>query len=90
VLDASDSLPRKNAFLPSVTEALRAHGLEPSDTDSAASLRERLNDLYLDEVRRLRDRQRSGEIAKPDYAGHVAALRDRFPLLGLPTERWTE
>jgi hypothetical protein len=89
VVAASDSLPRNKAFLPAVTEALRAHGLEPSRDDSAASLRERLNDLYVEEVRRLRDRQRSGEIAKADYAGHVAALRDRFPLLGLPTERWT-
>ena len=90
MVDASDSLPRKRALLPAVTTALRAHGLEPSDDDSAVSLRERLNDLYLEEVRRLRERQRSGEIAKADYAGHVAALRDRFPLLGLPLVRWTE
>jgi hypothetical protein len=72
-----------------VSSALRAHGLEPSDEDTAASLRERLNDLYLEEVRRLRERQRAGEIAKADYATHVEALRNRFPLLGLPLERWT-
>jgi hypothetical protein len=39
---------------------------------------------------RLKARQRAGEIAKADYAAHVAALRDRFPLLGLPVDRWTE
>ena len=77
-------------FLPSVSRALLAHGLVPSDHDTATSLRERLNDLYLEEVRRLRERQRAGEIAKADYATHVQALRDRFPLLGLPVERWTE
>jgi hypothetical protein len=75
---------------PSVSQALLAHGIEPSDDDTAVSLRERLNDLYLDEVRRLKERQRAGEIAKADYAAHVAALRDRFPLLGLPVGRWTE
>ncbi len=71
-------------------KALRAHGLEPSPGDTAGSLRERLNDAYLDEVRRLKGRQRAGEIPKADYAAHVAALKDRFPLLGLPIDRWTE
>jgi len=77
-------------FRASVVDALRAHGLEPSPGDTAASLHERLNDAYLDEVRCLKDRQRAGEIPKADYAAHVAALRGRFPLLGLPIARWTE
>jgi hypothetical protein len=75
---------------PSVSKALLALGIEASDDDTAASLRERLNDVYLGEVRRLRERQRAGEIPKADYAAHVAALRDRFPLLSLPVGRWTE
>ena len=73
---------------PSVRKALAGHGIEPAAEDTASSLRERLNDLYLVEVRRLRDRQRSGEIPKADYAAHVAALKDRFPLLSLPLDRW--
>jgi hypothetical protein len=77
-------------FHPSVTRALLAHGLVPSDDDTAASLRERLNDAYLEEVRRLKARRRAGEIPKADYATEVEALRDRFPLLGLPLRRWTE
>jgi hypothetical protein len=72
-----------------VTRALAAHGVEPSPEDTPSSLRERLNDLYLEEVRRLRERQRAGEIPKSEYAAHVAALRDRFPLLGLPLDRWS-
>jgi hypothetical protein len=72
-----------------VSRALLAHGIEPFDDDTPASLRERLNDLYLEEVRRLKARQRAGEIAKADYAAHVEKLRDRFPLLGLPLGRWT-
>jgi hypothetical protein len=73
-----------------VSRALRAHGIEPSDDDTPASLRERLNDLYLQEVRQLKARRQAGEIAKADYATHVEALRDRFPLLGLPVDRWME
>jgi hypothetical protein len=72
-----------------VAKALVGHGIEPTAEDTAASLRERLNDLYLVEVRRLRERQQAGEIPKADYAAHVAALKDRFPLLGLPLDRWT-
>jgi hypothetical protein len=73
-----------------VAEALLAHGIEPANHDTPAALRERLNGVYLEEVRRLKGRQRAGEIAKSDYSAHVAALRERFPLLGLPIGRWTE
>jgi len=72
----------------SVAEQLRGHGI---GTEGApGELRERLNDLYLEEVRRLRDRQRSGEIPLAEYASHVDALKRRYPLLGLPVEMWTE
>lgn len=69
---------------------LRAHGIAPAADDTAAELRERLNEAYLVEVRRLKEQRRAGEIPKPDYASHVAALRERFPLLSLPLERWME
>lgn len=73
---------------PDVVEQLRGHGLAPDATP--AELRERLNDIYLEEVRRLRERQRSGEIPLREYAGHVDALKRRYPLLGLPLELWSE
>jgi hypothetical protein len=53
-------------------------------------VRERLNDLYLDEVRRLKERQRAGEIPLRAYAAHVDALKHRFDLLGLPLALWLE
>jgi hypothetical protein len=74
---------------PRVAEALRAHGLDPGD-DEPAVLRDRLNDRYLEEVRRLRERQVQGEIPLRDYAGKVAELRERFSLLGLPLPLWSE
>ena len=73
-----------------VREELERHGVAVSAGDTPAVLRERLNDLYLEEVRKLRERQRRGEIPLKQYAQHVAGLRDRFPLLGLPLERWDE
>lgn len=71
-----------------VREELRRHGI--AGEGSAAELRERLNDAYLDEVRRLRERQRAGAIPLRDYASHVEALKRRYPLLGLPLDAWTE
>ena len=75
---------------PPVADALRAHGIDPAAGDTPASLRERLNDAYLEEVRRLKQRQVGGEIPLRDYARHVEALRERFSLLGLPVARWSE
>ena len=78
------------ALRPRVLDALRAHGIEPEAEATPASLRERLNDVYLEEVRRLKQRQLAGEIPLREYAGHVEALRDRFSLLGLPLAHWSD
>lgn len=73
-----------------VVEGLAAHGIASGPRDTPAALRGRLNDAYLQDVRRLRERQRSGDIPLVEYAGHVEALKRRYPLLGLPLSRWTE
>lgn len=75
---------------PRVLDALRAHGIEPDAEATPASLRDRLNDVYLEEVHRLKQRQLAGEIPRRDYAVHVEALRERFSLLGLPLAHWVE
>jgi len=41
-------------------------------------------------VRKLRARQRAGEIPLAEYARHARALHERYPLLGLPLELWIE
>ena len=74
----------------SVREALARHGVAIEARDTPVELRERLNDLYLDEVRRLKARQQAGEIPLREYAAHAQALKDRYPLLGLPLDMWTE
>jgi hypothetical protein len=73
-----------------VRAALAGHGLAVAESDTPALLKERLNDLYLEDVRRLKARQRAGEIPLRDYAAHSQSLKERFPLLGLPLEQWTE
>jgi hypothetical protein len=73
-----------------VVEGLAAHGIASGPQDTPAALRERLSDAYLEDVRRLRERQRSGEIPLAEYAGHAEALKRRYPLLGLPLSLWTE
>ena len=75
---------------PAVAEGLERHGITPRPGDTAEALREQLNDRYLEEVRRLRERQRAGEIPLREYAGHAEALKRRYPLLSLPVAQWTE
>ena len=75
---------------PAVQAALAGHDLAVGEGDTPASLKERLNDLYLVEVRSLRARQRAGEIPLADYAAYARALHEKYPLLGLPLELWTE
>jgi hypothetical protein len=71
-----------------VRAALAGHGV--AEGDAPELLKERLNDLYLEEVRKLKARQRAGEIPLRDYAAHAEALKQRFPLLGLPLDQWQE
>lgn len=73
-----------------VAEGLATHGIAAGPEDTPLALRERLNEAYLEEVRRLRRRQREGEIPLSEYASHVEALKRRYPLLGLPVALWTE
>jgi hypothetical protein len=75
---------------PEVAADLERHGVEVGPGETPQALRERLNDRYLLEVRRLRERQRVGEIALPDYAREVERLKQGYPLLGLPLALWTE
>ena len=75
---------------PDVARALARHGIALNPGDTVETVRDRLNDLYLEAVRAIRERQRAGEIPKEDYARHVQALRDEYALLALPLELWEE
>jgi hypothetical protein len=72
-----------------VLDELARHGVKPRDDTPPALLREFVNDLYVIEIRALRDRVRSGSIAKQELAAHVKELRKRYFLLSVPIELWT-
>ena len=69
-------------------DALGTFGLAPRPATPPRFVRDALNDLYRYEIRRLRDRLRSGIVAKPDYIGLVIALRKKYWLLSLVPEAW--
>jgi hypothetical protein len=73
-----------------ILDALAGHGVRPAPTTAPARAREVVNDLYRYELRRLRDRLLRGEIPKPDYAGHVVALRRRYWVLSIPVQQWAK
>jgi hypothetical protein len=77
-------------YRPRVLEELARHGLAPLPTTPPAQLRDAVRDLYKYEIRRLRDQRLAGRIPRHDYAAHVVRLRERYPLLSLPVERWIE
>jgi len=73
-----------------VLEELARHGLAPLPTTSPEQLRDAVRDLYRYEIRRLRGELLAGRIPRRDYAAHVVALRERYPLLSLPVALWVE
>jgi hypothetical protein len=82
-------LAERFTYHAAVLEALHAHGLAPDAATPPARVREALSDLYRYEIRRLRDRLLAGDVRKPDYVGHVIALRKQYWLLSVPVEMWT-
>jgi len=73
-----------------VLEQLARHGIIPREDTPPDLVHDYINGLYLVEIRSLRDKMKAGLIPKADYAGRVAELRDRYPILSLPTALWTE
>ena len=73
-----------------VLDALSGHGLMPGPDTSPQQLRDATRDLYKYEIRRLRDRLLAGEFPKREYAGLVIALRQRYWILSVPFQMWTD
>lgn len=73
-----------------VLDELSRHGLSPKPTTSPQFLRDAINDLYRLEIRKLRDRCRSGEFSTRELPAHVVELRKRYVLLSIPMPQWIE
>ena len=76
-------------YKPDVLDELLRHGLRPGAATTPERLREQIHDLYIIEIRKLRDRCRAGEFPPSELAAHVVELRKRYVLLSIPTEQWT-
>jgi hypothetical protein len=77
-------------YTPHVLDELARHGLRPRPDTPPERLREQIHDLYLHEIRALRDRCRAGEFPPSALAGHVVELRRRYLLLSVPLAAWVE
>ena len=77
-------------YKPDVLDELARHGLAPGAGTPAELLRDQIHDLYIIEIRKLRDRCRAGDFPPRELAGHVVELRKRYLLLSIPTHQWTE
>ena len=78
-----------------VRRVLLDHGVAPRPTTDPARVRELLSALYVWEIRELGIKRRElerafGRQSLAGYARQLEALRERYPLLGLPLEHWTE
>ncbi len=73
-----------------VADELARHGLRPGPDTTPEQLREQIHDLYLYEIRRLRDRCRAGEFPTRDLPAHVIELRRHYILLSIPLAQWLE
>ncbi|MEW5976207.1 MAG: hypothetical protein AB1898_10430 [Acidobacteriota bacterium] len=79
---------RRYRYRKEILEQLISHGLRPTSATPCELVREALVDLYLYEIRRLRDRLKRGEFPKTEYASRVDALRRSYPVLGIPVQAW--
>jgi hypothetical protein len=82
-------------YKPAVLEELKRHGILPQPTTDPALIREFLNDLYVYEIRKLKQQQvalegEHGRQARKGYADKVVALRLKYPLLSVPLQNWLE
>jgi hypothetical protein len=76
-------------YQPEILEQLLVHGVRPAPATRPAFVQSWLNDLYRYELRRLKSRLIAKEFAQADYATHVVALRQRYPLVAIPVHLWT-
>jgi len=74
----------------SVLNELARHGVAPRRDTPPELIREFINDLYVYEIRTLKAKLKAGQFPRSEYAGRVADLRRRYPLLALPLEHWAE
>lgn len=77
-------------YKPEILAELARHGVMPKATSHPDFLRAAVRDLYLYEIRALRDRCRRGEFPREELASKVVDLRRKYPILSIPIYMWTD
>jgi hypothetical protein len=72
-----------------VLTELARHGVAPRPETDPELVHDFINGLYLFEIRSLKSRLVAGLLRRNEYAGHVAELRKRYPILSVPVVFWT-
>ena len=75
-------------YPPEMIDALLGFGLAPTAATPPRFVRDSLSDLYLFEIRQLREQLKSGAFPMTDYARRVILLRDRYWPLKFTPEQW--
>ena len=73
-----------------VLDQLAAHGIAPAADTPPQLVHDFVNDLYLYELRRLRDRLLRKEFPKPGYHARVVEVRNRYRLLASKPAHWLD
>jgi hypothetical protein len=73
-----------------VLDALREHGVVPTEHTSPEMARAFVRELYKYQLRQLRERYLRKEFPKIEYHLRVTELRDRYPVLALFASQWVE
>ena len=73
-----------------VLNELARHGVIPREETPPELIHEFVNDLYLFEIRSLKNNLLAGLVHKEDYTERVHMLRNRYPILSLPVHHWVE
>jgi hypothetical protein len=76
------------AYRRDVLDALAGHGVRPTQHTRPELVHEFVSDLYRFELRRLRDRLRSGEFPKREYFDLVVALRRKYAIISMRPTEW--
>ena len=71
-----------------ILDELQRYGITPAESTDPQEVRDALNDLYLRDIRALKERLLEREFPQTEYADRVRELRKNYFLLSIPIGFW--
>ena len=72
-----------------ILDELQRYVITPAESTDPQEVRDALNDLYLRDIRALKERLLEREFPQTEYADRVRELRKNYFLLSIPIGFWT-